>query len=134
MSEERPSSTEQDVVLVNEDRQNSEASVESGNRPFSSFLADALNAEDDNEPFMELPEVPMQHPLFDAPPVVPDSLQQFRPSNWRGLMAAIQNEPIDPIQVLKLVNFQLVFDCSWATTYSKKPEAPMLNTRFFTFN
>lgn len=138
MSEEREDSIEQDlaienendsddVVIINEDEQASP-------KPFSSFLANVLNEEEQDELYVELPEIPAIRPLLDPPPVMHDPVQQFRPSNWRGLMAAIQNEPIDPIQVI-CVNLPLK-SCffSLAKISSRKHADQTPSTRFDTSN
>lgn len=53
------------------------------------------------KPQMELPDVSPIQPIFDAPPVISDTMMNFRPPNWKGLMAVIQNEPVDLCQLGK---------------------------------
>lgn len=91
------------VSIVNENSNADEAEVDEENENPTAISALLENYQDEEnekiEPHVELPHMKPIQPLLDPAPVVSEPIQSFRPPNWRGLMAALQNEPIDPVQV-----------------------------------
>jgi hypothetical protein len=80
-----------------------EADLESNHHEVISSYLDYDDDESDCQiiPNSDIPDTEPIKPLFDPPPAVSDTFSSFRPPNWTGLVAAIQNEPIDPIQLGK---------------------------------